>query len=686
MPQVAFADDPGQAALPSIDELFKGVIKTPYLTTYRMNYYLDMVEYNSLMEPTGAFNELANLLFLVQSLAGYILVVAFYYAFEFPIYDIFSGVVETFVGEMKVTLFDELSLLAISFLGLYFVIKMYQDQKTQIWVAIVQTIIIVALAMMFFTQPIKMLNGIDSFSKDISTKVLAGSYKASNKGENPNSAVAAAADDIWQMFVHKPWQLLEFGNMKLAKDYENRILSLSPLSEARKKIIEDIAKDEEHFTVVWGLKRLGFMILYTIPMALMFIVIIFLSALMIAYQILTLFYALGGVFIFILALIPFFGTRIIQSWFLKLVGTGGIKVIVAFCLGILMAFNSALFKLMDAHGWFVILFMQIAVAVVIIWKKDAIFDTFTTMRLAPQNAGALNKQIRKDTNIESYIKDYSRNMGMRKNKDYGYAYSYGGDGFTEDKGYEDSYRPQSFSRTVERVESPSISMSESGSVDKLYNEIQEDTNNDNENFKNLMKKAEEILEKQYEISKQAADEKAEVLKKEPEYTPFVYKVQTREELGAPKFDQREIVSVAQELQRVVRAGGQAEDLYSKDAQKVHYNEVQRPKSVVDIIIDGQKKGFDQDEAQKIILEDKSKDYVDEFNQDYNTKYDKKFMEELIKKYGQEQVGQIIDRMKAIQVKEGTINNPAGYLTQALKNNQRDQVKMRGNKGEDPFEK
>lgn len=315
LPAGVYADSPSSAALPRLEDLFDGQNNDTYLQ-YRENYKLDLKEPGmfSFSEQAGSMaNSFANVLFYLQVECGYLLITIFYYAFELDIYGMLSGVMETFVAQMKTSLFDELSLLAIVFLGIYFVIKVVQDQKTQVWVAILQTAIIVAIAMYFFTSPAEMLQQVDKGSKAISTSVLTGTYKSVNNGASPDSAVMAACNNIWYIYVHQPWQMLEFGNIEMAKREEQNILKYSPDSEERQEYIEKLSEDEVHFTFGWGWSRIGLILLYLIPILVMFAVIVVLSLLMLAYQVLTLLFTLLGVFVFILALVPFFGMRLIQN-------------------------------------------------------------------------------------------------------------------------------------------------------------------------------------------------------------------------------------------------------------------------------------------------------------------------------------------------------------------------------------
>ncbi len=691
-----YAADPANSAFPSIEEIFGGKNKNPYLTKYKDNYYLDMVElsgFEAIKNPESAVNILANILFKVQYYLGYFLVTILYYSFELDIYGMFSPMINAITGEMKIALFDELSTLGIVLLGLYYCIKTIQDQKTQVWVAIIQTVLLVALALAFFANTATLLQGVDDISKDLSQKVLAGTYRATNQGDDPETAVIAASNDVWMMFVHQPWQLLEFGDLEVAEEKEDEILSLSPDSAARKDIIEDLSKDGDLFGSKWGVIRVGFMLLYLVPMAIMFVIMIALCLLILGYQFLTMLYALFGVFIFIIALIPFFGPKVVGNWGSKILGSGLIKVIISFVMAILFAFNRALFKLSGTYGWIVVLFIQLVVAVMIVIKRKTFLEMITNMRMTVQN-GNMNRQLKRDINLESRINEYTNRVGIRRNSGYK---DYADDEWSETTDKDGVV----FTRANASRNDANIGRNDKGlnniadkstAVDTIPNQIESgmveiksdfgsNIDNVNESLKSLTKKAEQLLERKYEDEKIEAEEKANKAGKEPEYSQFVRKVQTREALGAQRFENREITAVVNSIQRAQKSGGTVDDVYKGSLRNTEVQEVSRPQSIesveqtIKLQMDSQEStNLDKNEAYKVIQESIAKELTKEFNEDYGKQYDKAFFEELIKRYGKENIRLMLKRMKEVQTREGKeINNPAGYLTTSLKNNKRDKV-------------
>lgn len=668
---LVLADDPLTGGLPDINELFKSGDLSKYLTEYRDNYALDMVKFSVYKEPMGLTNSIASFFFVCQLGVAYLLITIFYFSFELDFFELFGDILKTLIGELEIAVYDELMIVAIVLLGAFYIVKILQNQKTQIWIAIIQTVAIIAIASAFFSNPSAAFQGVDKFSKEISRNILTGTYRANNKG-TPESAVTAAANEIWTMFVHRPWQILEFGNEKTALKYQDQILSLSPDSEKRKELVEKLSEERDIFTTSWGLKRLGFMVLYFIPLAVQFVGMILLCLLMLGYQALLIILAVIGVFVFLVSLIPFFGIRVVGNWGAKILSCSATKIAITFMLALLIAFNSAIFKLADKYGWLLVLIIQLIIILIAIYKRQMLLDIFSIIRLTPQ--GSLQKnRLNRDYNLERKMVDYSKGKELRKsrNKEIGAVYEYYKDEentgdrkilVTSIPGVSNSHEAETVSS--QRYSDTSIRKDEASIVQ-------------NQSYSNLMKLAEEVLEKQYDISKEMAEKKAEETGSEVKYPYFVNKVDTREALGAPRFDDREIVLTMEKVKDILKYGGNIEQLYEvkEGTEESKINEVERPQSVVQIYMDGQKYEIEDKELKNLSIDEVSIQLTEEFNQTYDRKFDKEFMHSLIKKYGETQVRMVLNRMKEIEKKNGSIKNPAGYLTQSLKNNKRDNVNV-----------
>lgn len=681
-------DNPSRAMFPSVQSLFNGENNSKYLTKYKDNYYLDLKESGMFKSfDLNIFNTLGNGLFKLQVLMTYVVIVIVYYAFELNFYDIFSPFLDSVSRNLKTGIFDELVLLCISLLGLFYIVKMVKDQKTQVWVAIVQTVAILAISMWCLNNPSSMLKSVNDFTKGISQEILEGTYKATNNGNSPKSSAMAVCDNLWVMFVHKPWQVLEFGNTKLAEKHEEKILTLSPGNKERQDYINDLAKDGQHFQPGWGLDRFVIMILYLIIFLIMAIVIILFCGLMIAYQFLTIIVAMMAVFVFLIALIPWFGMRTLQSWFTKILGYSGMKIILSFFISVIFSFILATYELSDKYSIFVIILIQIVIIAAVWWKRDSLLDSFLKFtsgaRQAYEGPNKINKALRRDINLESVVRNkinsgsYGRSRDQEDDNQYEMMYK----SDNTNKGASEGSRrvkDEYGSGNTEQENSNMQNTKKNSSTSNEYDYPEYDSlgtsysrfNNSRENaeLKELLKLAEEILEQKYEQSKAASEEKAERTKKDPEYTYFVQTVMSREKMNLPKFEEREKLAVVNQIKNVVSSGGKVEDLYDTNyKEKQEEINIERPKDLV-IEHNGVQEIVSRQEVEIITAKQASEDYINEFNSDYNKKYDVKFMENLIKRYGKENVKSILKEMKRINQEE-PIKNPAGYLTKSLKNNE-----------------
>lgn len=704
----ADAADPSSAMLPDMSSLFNGQDKSVYLTTYRPNYYLDL-------KTTGffksfdlvVFNGLANGLFVIQSDIAYVVIIIVYYSYQISFVNIFGPILNPIVNTLQSNIFSQLSLTFISLLGIYYVIKMIQNQKTQIWVAILETIIVIALSTWFFNNPTRLLTNVDNISKEISQNVLQGTFQATNSGKSSDSAVMEACNSIWVMLVHKPWQVLEFGSVKVANDNEKKILSLSPGSDERQKDIDALAKDGQSFVPMWGLKRLGMEILYTVPLLIESGVMILLSALVLVYQFLAILLILMVAFLLLIALIPFWGIRAIKGWASKFIGYETMKIIMSFFIAVMCSFIMAIYNLTDKLGWFVTEILSVLVVAAIWWKREDLIDLITGLRHV-MDRQPLHKHVNKETNLEQRVKNRlsrktnaniggnigstiignrkngtgssagvddsndinNKNKGAAKNINKGNKSTYGANKNTEpDEANTDSNIKNDNDKGLD--EGRKIKLKNENDDDKKYETENENRESrplelnktvelrNSSKLNNMLKLAEEILENQYENSKKESENKAKATGNEPQYSYFVKSAMNRQNMNLPKFDERQKMALVDNINRIQEAGGNPREIL-KTPNDTSENEIERPS----LNISGDEANFEQEKVPKEI---NPSELTDMFNKGFNKNYDPKFMSQLSKKYGGENVKETLDRMQKINERE-KINNAAGYLTQSLKNN------------------
>lgn len=670
LPNIVYASDsanPSSEMIPKLEDLYNSDNK--YFTEYKDNYYLDLEDIFIKGKIGELLNGGANLMFELEVLLTQVISAIIYYTFEISIFDLFSGPIDTIVKNLKVGIFDEFALLCISFIGIYYIFKMLRNQKTQVLMTLVKMICIIVLALMFFREPTAMIRGIDTLSKGIGQAALEGTYKATMNGESSNSATEAITTNLWIMFVHKPWQILEFGSTSFATKYEDEILRLSPGSDERQELINDIAEDDIHFKANLGLKRLGITVLYFLIFLLLAAVIIAFCFLIIGYQFLLLIFALMGPIVLLIALIPGYGFNTLKAWGGKLISYGSMKAILSFIMAILFSFLISTYEFTDTYGILIVSIIQVALLVIVWWKKEVLFEGFFKFASSAKEMPtpqSVNRMLRQDVSIENGIRNWNRRRqelkGYNSSDDY---YNFNDDGYGENEDCEyqqDEVKNKGKQNNQRRNRTR-------GNVD--YYEFESSNENGissiNSNLNELRRVAEEILEERYRNSKNESEEKARLLDKDPEYSSWVKTVMNREEMNLPKFDEREKQAVINQIKQAEEMGVDINDMEMLEETSENKQYIKRPSSISTERPQEVKVDKEQELKPRLSNREASKKYLDTFNQTFQKNYNEKFMYSLVDSYGQESVGNVIDDMVRINDESG-INNATGYLLKSLNNN------------------
>ncbi len=657
--------NPSAEMIPKIEDLYN-YKDNKYFTDYKGNYYLDLKDV-AIKGMVGKFlNGGANLLFEIEVLLTQVMAAIIYYTFELSIFDLFSGPINVIVKNLKIGIFDEFALLCISFLGIYYIFKMVKNQKTQVVMAVVKTICVLVIALMFFRQPAEMLKGVDNLSKGIGQAALEGTYKATMDGKTSDSATEAITTNLWVMFVHKPWQVLEFGSTKFAKEYEDEILRLLPESEERQDIINEIAEDDIHFQPSLGLKRLAIMVVYFLVFLALAAVIIAFCFLIIGYQFLMLIYAVMGPLVLLLALIPSFGLNTVKSWAGKIISYGSMKAVLSLIMAVLFSFLISTYELTDKYGILIVSLIQIALLGMVWYKRESLLDGFLKFASATREVPSpnnVNRLIRHDVSIENGIRNWNRKrQELRNDSNSGY---YGTNNRSHDELDKESYNGSK--KPTYNIAKTNTQGSSKGYTEGDYEFESGDGNrigSINNNLNESRKMAEEILEERYRNSKKQSEEKAQTLGKDPEYSNWVKTVMNREEMNLPKFEEREKQAIVNQIKQAEAMGIGIKDIETIDEKEDNDRYIKRPS---EIVIDRPSEIKVTEQPRKLSNKEASKQYVNTFNSTFDKKYNDNFMESLVTSYGQESVGTVISDMVRIN-EENKIKNPAGYLMKSLNNN------------------
>lgn len=147
--------DPENAMFSGLNNLFGGHNDSKYLTKYRFNYSLDLKKTGFFSDDFiyKVFNVIAIIVFKLIIGITHVLIIIIDLAFEISFVQMFSDAISATTTSLQQNLFADLSIACISLLGIFYVVKIVREQKTQVWVAIIETLIILTFSTFFFNNP-----------------------------------------------------------------------------------------------------------------------------------------------------------------------------------------------------------------------------------------------------------------------------------------------------------------------------------------------------------------------------------------------------------------------------------------------------------------------------------------------------------------------------------------------------
>lgn len=551
------------------------------LMTYRDNYYLDTEKISFFKNPMATvFDGIANALLAAQKGLASLQISLFQMALESNLLDVLKEFIMPFIDSMRTYLFDTFSLFMISMCAVILLIKLAVNRQAQAITGLLQILIVVTLAFAFYNHPVQLLKLADDVTKDISDSVLSGPYVAVNGAGADTNMSGKVASLVWNLMVHKPWQITEFGSVSKAKEHETDILKYAPESDERKELVETLAKEEGMFSKSTS-NQLGRIMILLVLGLLNLIIFLFLTAfcvLIVGYQFLILVYMMLGIFVFMLALIPYFGIELIKRWGVRILSACATKILLAFFLSLILVFMDAMYKFTETMGLLYTMFMIIVIIAMLYMKRKEIIGLFTDFKASNLSATgtyqSMNRALDRDLNM---IDNLSKASAMRKTTRN-----------EQEPQSQSSFGSSAQTNTVRSEQTQSYTLARAESSGSHYDSsatemtnVAESVIRSTQDMSRYLRKAEELLQKQYEKSKTETEETAERKGSEPEYGNFVRRTDAVRSLGAGRFDQRDISSVARILQRVEKNGGDVEHVIAGSKTEIHRGEVQRPANLAD---------------------------------------------------------------------------------------------------------
>lgn len=572
-----FAED---GLTPDIDEAATNSEDTNFIK-YRDNYSLDTEKISFFKNPMSTtFDGAANGLFAMQKGIATVQIYLFQVALESNILELLEEFITPFIDSMRSFIFEGFSLFFISICALLLLLKLAVNRQAQALSGLLQIFLIVTLAFIFYNHPVEMMKAAGDVTEGVSAAVMEGPYNAVNGESSDTSMEGKVSALVWNLMVHKPWQTAEFGSIEKANEYESEILELKPESDERKELVEKLAKEQGLFSksLMDQLERIFTLLILGVMNLLIFLFLTAFCVLIVGYQFLILIYMLLGVFIFLLALIPYFGIELVKRWVLRILSACGTKILLAFFLSLLLVFMDAMYKFIDTKGLLFTLFMIIVIISMIYIKRKEFLGLFTGFQAGsltvPGAYQTMNRALDKDLNM---VHNLNTIYSMRK-QDGKDAAAFSGSSQRSASGSETktatgvgtraAMEGMSHGRTSQDLTGEELKTA-AGSIARSTQDMSR-----------YFQKAENMLQKQYEKSKTESEEAAERKGTDPEYGEFVRRTNAVRTLGAGQFDQRDVSSLSRVLQLVEKKGGNIDNVIAGSAAELH-REVRRPANLFD---------------------------------------------------------------------------------------------------------
>lgn len=367
--------------------------------TYRDNYYLDIEKTDIFEAGDYMLNQIANALFSIIRILGFTVSVFFYRVMIFDVSDVFSTEINSIQSALKSSIFDAFFILAFAASAWTLMKKVTRRDLAGLVAEIGKILCIFLLASFVVTNSATALSSTTSMTKDISVSALMNINQQGNV-EVRNYA-ANAAGMIWKSLVHAPWKSLEFEGGSDDESNIEEFLTTKPGTDERATLVETYKTSYPTAMLkTMGVGRIGFLIVYLIPFLVKSCIYMFMAILQLAFQVMAVFYILLAPVILLLALVPAFGgIELVSSWLKKILETQIMMLIITFILGIIISLDNFLYAKSGEYGWFIVIFMETLVALVIVVNHKSILSGLSKMTAGVRQPATVKTQLQQSGDV-----------------------------------------------------------------------------------------------------------------------------------------------------------------------------------------------------------------------------------------------------------------------------------------------
>lgn len=305
-------------------------------------------------------------------------------------------------------------------------VGMVKRESSRAWGGLISSVTIFIFALGFFSNAPAILKGINDWSSDLQSDVLAVSASVVNPGASysKEEGIATVRNQMFDLMVKKPYLLMQYGTTQIEEDRANDMLSLDPFtnSEGRQEKAKQEVDDQDNTMMsIDGIsQRAGFVPLLFIANSIIGIFLLVVSGTIILYQMVFLALVLFAPVPLLIALVPRW-KHAAFDWGMKVLHAQLMKISIALLLTILFGISAILYRATENSdlGYLGAMLLQIICFVGVWAKRKELFNIVSTaVNNVESSTGATLQNYRQKFNQARSLARNAKN-GLDENKGKG---------------------------------------------------------------------------------------------------------------------------------------------------------------------------------------------------------------------------------------------------------------------------
>lgn len=264
-------------------------------------------------------------------------------------------------------------------------VGMIKRESSRAWGGLISSIVIFVFSLGFFSNAPTILKGVNDWSSDLQSNILAVSASVVNPGSSytKEEGIATIRNQMFDLMVKKPYMLMQYGTTEVDESRVKTVLSIDPLfdNEKRQEEVKKEVQDQKNKMMsIDGIsQRAGFVPLLFLANSIIGIFLLIVSGSIILYQMIFLALVLFAPVPLLMALVP----RWKQSafdWAMKVLHAQLMKIAIALLLTILFGISAILYRATETGdlGYLGMMLLQIICFVGIWAKRKELFNIVST--------------------------------------------------------------------------------------------------------------------------------------------------------------------------------------------------------------------------------------------------------------------------------------------------------------------